>query len=110
MSSPVALTAARAADTVSDAEYEKYTIEKKGPFFAQLPSINQFTLLRITDSKDGKIPFKYVGVADLTSPEEWAKDATSPAFGEFMKEWVPKVSDVQILFGEEIFKSGKDSK
>jgi len=98
------------ADSVSDEEYKEYTLQKKGPFFAQLPSIKSFTLLRVTGSKKGEIPYNYVGIADLTGPEEWAKDANSSEFGAFMKEWVTKVSDFQILFGEEIFQGGKESK
>jgi len=44
-----------------------------------------------------------VGIVDATSGEEWMKDASSPAFQDFLKEWMTKVEDFHILMGEEVF-------
>ena len=95
------------AENVTDEQYAQYANEKKGPFLAQLPAVEKFTLVRITGSKKGVIPYKYVGIVDVTSLEEWDRDASSPAFGEFIQEWMTKVSEFHILSGAEVFESGK---
>jgi hypothetical protein len=89
--------------TVTDEEYKKYCEEKKGPFLSSLPSCKNFTLIKIVGSKKGQIPYKYVGVIDATSLQDWQKDASSEAFQNFLKEWIPKVADFHILFGEEVY-------
>lgn len=93
------------AEGVTETEYEKYTLDKKGPFFIQLPSVMSFTLLRIHGMNNS--PYQYAGIVEVTSPEEWEKDASSPAFGSFVQEWTTKVSDIQMLFGEEVFQGNK---
>lgn len=90
-------------NTVSDEEYKKYCLEKKGPFFDGLPSCKSFTLIKIVGSKKGEVPYKYVGIVDATSPGDWQKDASSEVFQSFLKEWVPKVADFHVLFGEEVY-------
>jgi hypothetical protein len=89
--------------TVTDEEYAEYCKTKKGPFLNSLPSCKKFTLVKIVGSKKGEIPYKYVGIVDATSSEEWMKDASSPAFQDFLKEWMTKVEDFHILMGEEVF-------
>ena len=90
-------------ETVTDAEYADYCSTKKGPFFKSLPSCKKFTLVRIVASKKGGIPYKYVGIVDVTSAGDWERDTASPGFQAFMQEWVPKVADFHILMGEEVF-------
>ena len=89
--------------TVTDEEYAESCQTKKGPFLNSLPSCKKFTLVKIVGSKKGEIPYKYVGIVDATSGEEWMKDASSPAFQDFLKEWMTKVEDFHILMGEEVF-------
>lgn len=93
------------ADGITAEEYEKYTQEKKGPFLVQLPSVKSFTLLSIQGMDNS--PYQYVGIMDASSPEELQKDTSSPAFGSFLQEWLPKVKDVQMLFGMEVFQGSK---
>jgi hypothetical protein len=90
-------------NTVSDEEYKKYCTEKKGPFFDSLPSCKSFTLIKIAGSKEGEVPYKYVGIVDATSLEDWHRDTSSEAFQAFLKEWIPKVDDFHVLFGEEVY-------
>ncbi len=91
------------APGVSDEEYAQYVMEKKGPFFNSLPAVKNFSLVKITASHKGEIPYRYLGIVDVTSLEEWRAVASSDAFEEFFKEWVTKVSDFNILTGEEVF-------
>lgn len=90
-------------DSVTDEEYKQYCKEKKGPFLNGLPSCKKFTLVKITASKKGEIPYKYVGIVDAISQEAWMKDIQSEAFQQFLGEWMQKVADFHILMGEEVF-------
>jgi hypothetical protein len=90
-------------DSVSDAEYLQYCQEKKGPLIKSLPSCIDFTLVRITASQRGDSPYAYVGIVDVTSLEDWKRDASSEAFQGFLKEWIPMVKDFHILMGNEIY-------
>lgn len=90
-------------ESITDEEYKQYCEEKKGPFLNGLPSCKKFTLVKITASKKGEIPYKYVGIVDTTSQEAWMKDTQSEGFQQFLQEWVPKVADFHILMGEEVF-------
>ncbi len=90
-------------DSVSDAEYLQYCEEKKGPLIKCLPSCIDFTLVRITGSQKGDSPYAYVGIVDVTSIEDWKRDAASKTFQDFLKEWIPMVKDFHILMGNEIY-------
>ena len=90
-------------DSVTDEEYLQYCEEQKGPLIKSLPSCKDFTLVRITGSQKGEIPYAYVGIVDVTSIEEWKRDAASEPFQNFLKEWIPKVKDFHILTGSEVY-------
>lgn len=90
-------------DSVTDEQYAEYCKTKKGPFLRSLPSCKKFSLVKIVRSQKGVIPYKYVGIFDATSAEDLMRDASTPAFQDFLKEWVPQVADFHILIGEEIF-------
>ena len=91
------------APHVTDEDYAKYVRDKKGPFFNGLAGVKKFTLVKITRSQKGEIPYRYVGIVDIENEAEWGKSASSPAFGEFIKEWTAKVADFHILSGEEVY-------
>ena len=91
------------APGVTDEEYAKYVAEEKGPFLDGLPGAEGFHLYKVTASKKGEIPYKYVGVLNLTSMEEWEKTMESEEFSKFLKKWMTKVSDFHILFGDEVY-------
>lgn len=49
-------------------------------------------------------PYRLVGVVDLTSFEDHAKDQATPAYkDEFMPQFLQRVKNVIILRAEEIF-------
>ena len=86
-------------DSISDDEYLVYCKQKKGPFIRGLPSCSNFELVRIEASAKGDIPYKYLGIVDVTSPSDWRRDTASEPFQEFLKEWTQMVSDFHILMG-----------
>jgi hypothetical protein len=101
---PKQVIAYNLADGVTKAEYQKYVDEKKGPFFVNLPAVKGYTLLEIVSESS---PFQYVAFVDTDDPAGLQKDTQSPAFGEFLKEWMPKVKDVTMMFGMEAFAGSK---
>jgi len=92
------------ADGITKEEYQKYVDTKKGPFFVNLPSVKSYTLVEI---KSDDSPYQYVGIVETDDPAALQKDTQSPAFGEWLQEWLPKVKDVQMMFGMEAFCGGK---
>lgn len=89
-------------DEVTDEEYRQYCEARKGPLIRSLPSCKDFTLVRISGSQKGETPYDYVGIVDVTSIEDWKRDAASEPFQNFLKEWVPKVKAFHILMGSEV--------
>jgi hypothetical protein len=91
------------AANVSDSEYKDYVIKEKGPFFDSLQSVKKFELVKITGAATGQIPYKYVAIVHLNSPDDFQKDKPSQEFQDFFAKWSAKVSDFHILSGEEIY-------
>lgn len=91
------------APHVTEAQYQAYVDNEKGPLLDSLESVKKFELVKITGSVSGKIPYKYVGIMHLTSLDDfYKKDAPSKKFQDFQAKWRTMVSDFHILFGEEI--------
>ncbi len=92
------------APNVTDEEYKEYVTKEKGPLLESLSSVKKFELVKITQAATGEIPFKYVGILDVNSLEEfYQKDAPSQKFQGFLKTWQTKVANFHILAGEEIY-------
>lgn len=90
-------------ENVTDQDYAEYCRNKKGPFLKSLPSCRKYTLVKVVASQKGEIPFKYVGVVDITNDADWERDRSSEGFQDFLKEWTPKVAEVHMLVGVEVF-------
>ncbi|MEJ2739554.1 MAG: hypothetical protein P8105_07000 [Dehalococcoidia bacterium] len=92
------------AQHVTDEEYMDYVKNEKGPILDSMPTIKKFELVKISESAAGEIPYKYIGIAHLTSLEEFhQKDAPSQKFQDFLAKWMTMVADFHILSGEEIY-------
>lgn len=92
------------ADNVTDEEFKDYATKDKGPLIESLPSVKKYTLVKITKSPTGEIPYKYVGIVDITSVDDFLqKDAQSQTYQDFRAKFGPMVSNLQVLFGEEIY-------
>jgi hypothetical protein len=87
---------------ITDEEYAEYVRSFKGPFIESQPGAKKFTLVEISGSAKGVIPYKYVGIVDVTSLDEWKKTMAGEPFQNFIKEWSQKVSEFHILFGEDV--------
>lgn len=101
---------------VKEEDYEKWCKEYKGPFFVSLGACRSFTLVRMLGGVKGDgssnippsetgLPFKYIGIADVRSLEEWRKDTESKRFKmDFFAQWFSNwVADFYILAGEEVY-------
>jgi hypothetical protein len=103
-------------DIVKDEDYIKWCHEFKGPLLLGLKSTKSFTLLKMVggrkwDSQKGeapqetKSPFKFIGILDVTSKEEWMKDVASEAyqkdfFQKFFSNWA---ADGYAILGDEVY-------
>jgi len=92
------------AKHVTDEQYKDYAIKEKGPLIESLPSVKKFELFKITRSVAGEIPYKYMGIVDLISLDDFLqKDTQSKKYQDFRVKWQTMVSDFKILFGEEVY-------
>jgi len=92
------------AKHVTDEQYKGYATKEKGPLIESLPSVKKFELFKITRSVSGEIPYKYMGIVDLTSLDDFLhKDTQSKKYQDFRAKWQTMVSNFDILFGEEIY-------
>ena len=92
------------ADNVTDEEYKNYVVNEKGPLIESLSTVTKYELFKVTKSETGELPYKYVGIAHLTSLEEFnEKDAPSEKFQGFLKKWVPMTSGFHILDADRVY-------
>jgi len=103
-------------DDVKDEDYIKWCHEFKGPLLLGLKSTKSFTLLKMVGGRkwhgqkgeppvETKPPFKFIGILDVTSREEWMKDVASEAY---QKNFFPKFSsswgaDGYAILGDEVY-------
>jgi len=99
-------------DDVNEEDFEKWVNEYKGPLISGLSAVKNYTLTKVggaikaeggppgpTDS-----PYRFVGVVDLTSFEDYAKDQETSVYKEeFMPQFMQRIKNVIILRAEEIF-------
>ena len=99
-------------DGVSEEEFEKWVNNYKGPFISGLSAVENYTLtkvggaLKTEGGPPGPIesPYKFVGIVNITSFEDYAKDQQIPAYKEeFMPQFLQRIKNVIILKAEEIF-------
>ena len=91
------------APHVTDKEFQEYVEKEKGPLIDSFESVEKYELVRIHSSVSGEIPFKYVGIVHLKSLEDFQdKDQKSDAYKAFQTKFRPMVSEVHVMFGDEI--------
>ncbi len=92
------------ADHVTEEEFRDYVANDKGPLIESLPSVKKYTLVKITKSPTGEIPYKYMGIVDITSVDDFLqKDAQLQKYQDFRVKFQTMVSDLQIQFAEDIY-------
>jgi hypothetical protein len=105
-------------DDVKEEDYIEWCNEFKGPLIMGLPSTRSLTLMRMSAGRKGngkegippeetKPPFRFVGVLDIRSREDYMKDMGTKAYkDEFFPQWFTKwVADFYAIPGEEIYHS-----
>jgi hypothetical protein len=108
-------------DDVKDEDYIKWCEDYKGPLLLGLPGSKSFTLLKMMGGMQGngqkgnppsptKSPYNFIGILDVTSPEEWEKSRGTKAFkDEFFPQWFSKwVGDFYLLGGMEAYYGESD--
>lgn len=92
------------ADHVTDEQYKEYVQNEKGPLLDGLPGTKKFEMVKITQSRSGGIPYKYVGILHIDDMKTFMEEAVpSQEFQDFGKKWMTMVKDPITLFGEEIY-------
>lgn len=106
---------------VSDADYQKWCEEYKGPLFLSLSGCESFTLFKMLGGMKGNgqqgrppeqapAPYKYVGIIDVRSLQEWKENTEGKAFrDDFFPQWFSKwVADFYVLVGETVYSGRTD--
>jgi hypothetical protein len=103
-------------DGAKEEDYVKWCEDYKGPLLTGLPGGKSFTLLGMKGGIQGdgqkgiqpsltSGPYKYIGIMDTTSMEDWNKAHETKAFKEeFFPQWFSKwVADFYVLGGVELY-------
>jgi len=108
-------------DDVNEEDYVRWCNEFKGPLIMGLPSMQSLTLMRMSAGKkghgkdrvqpqDAKPPFRFIGVLDIRSREEYLADMASKEYAEdFFPKWFNDwVADFYAIPGEAVYESETD--
>ena len=99
-------------DDLKEEDFIKWVHEFKGPFVTGLSAVKSYPLTKVhgaVKSEGGppgpaEPPYRIVGIVDVTSFEDYAKDQETPAYKEdfapAMNKWV---KNMMILRAGEIF-------
>lgn len=91
------------APHVTDEEFREYVDKEKGPLIDSLESVAKYELVKIASSATGEIPYRYVGIVHLKNLKDFqTKDAQSERYKAFQAKFRPMVSEIHVLFGDEI--------
>lgn len=91
------------APHVTDEEFKEYVDTDKGPYIDSLPSVDKYELVKITESRSGTIPFKYVGIVHLNSLEDFRnRDTQTEEYKAFSAKMASITSQIHVTFGEQI--------
>lgn len=88
---------------VTDEQFQEYVDNEKGPYIDSLPSVDKYELVKITESRSGVIPFRYVGIVHLNSLEGFKqRDAQTDEYRAFSAKMAGFTSELHVTFGEQI--------
>ena len=107
-------------DGVSNEDYKKWCEAYKGPTLIGLNSAKSFTLVKMQGGIKGNgqesifpietpSPYKYIGIMEISSLDEWKKDTETKTFKEeFFPKWFSQwVKDFYVIGGEEVYHGEK---
>ncbi len=103
-------------EDVSEEDYIKWCEAYKGPFLLGLQGTRSFTLVKLLGGMTGNgkggtppaptaSPYKYIGILDAASQEDWDKARESKEFKEeFFPQWFSQwVEDFYVLGGVDVY-------
>lgn len=103
-------------DDVKEEDYIKWCESFKGPLLLDLSASKSFTLVKMMGGLTGNgqegtppapagSPYRFIGILDAVSQEEWDRSRNTEAFKEnFFPQWFSKwVKDFYVLGGEEVY-------
>jgi hypothetical protein len=103
-------------DDVKEEDYIKWCESFKGPLLLGLSASKSFTLVKMMGALTGNgqegtspaptgSPYRFIGILDAVSQEEWVSCRDTKAFKEdFFPQWFSKwVKDFYMLDGEEVY-------
>jgi hypothetical protein len=103
-------------EDVSEEDYIKWCKTYKGPFLLGLQGTRSFTLVKLLGGMTGNgkegappaptaPPYKYIGILDAASQEDWDKARESKEFKEeFFPQWFSQwVADFYVLGGVDVY-------
>ncbi|MBW1799121.1 MAG: hypothetical protein JRJ85_00185 [Deltaproteobacteria bacterium] len=99
-------------DELKEEDFVKWVHEFKGPFISGLSAVKSYTLTRVQDavkSEGGprgpaEPPYRLIGIVDVTSFEDYAKDQETRPFKEdFSPKMNSWVKNIMVLRAGEIF-------
>ena len=104
-------------DGVSEEDFMKFVNEFKGPFTVGLSAVKRYTITRVKGALEAKggppgpveTPYQIVAVLDLTSVEDYGKDAESKAYKEeFLPRFAEYANEFLILMADELYDKTSD--
>jgi hypothetical protein len=104
-------------DDVKEEDFEKWVNEYKGPFIIGLSAVKHYTITKVKRAIQAKggppgpvdSPYQLAAVVDMTSLEDYAKNAESgPYKEEFMPQFASRVKDFLILQADEFYDQKSD--
>jgi hypothetical protein len=108
---------------VNEEDYIKWCASYKGPLLLSLSGAKSFMLVKMMGGIIGNgqkgippvptdSPYKYIGIMDLTSLEEWGNTCETKTFKEdFFPQWFSKwVADFYVLGGVEAYYGERNKK
>jgi hypothetical protein len=103
-------------ENVSEEDYVKWCETYKGPLLLTLQGTKSFTLVKLLGGITGNgkagsppvpttSPYRYIGILDAASQEDWNKARESKKFKEeFFPQWFSKwVADFYVLGGVDVY-------
>jgi len=99
-------------DDLKEEDFVKWVHEFKGPFMQGLSTVRSYTLTKAVGAvkEEGgppgptRPPYNFVGIVDVTSFDDWAKEQETPVFKEgFLPKMNSWVKNALLVTVNEIF-------
>lgn len=86
---------------VDPAEYERWAEERDAATVRALPSIDAFTVHRVSGALTGEPPYRYVEVIDVNDMDQFGKDIATPEMQRVAGEFAERADNPAFLVSEQ---------